>query len=262
MKRVAASVAAVISLLLFSLVGVNCKVAIIGSGVLVTEQKDFTGFSKVDVGSAFDVNIVKNAEFSITITADDNVMEHVRVRKDGSALIIDTDLWSINRVTLRVAITMPDIDELNLSGATWGTIIGFNTSETFICEISGASRITYSNITFGDVTAHASGASTIDGSLVCGDIDIGLSGASSADLEGEAADVTLDASQASGADLGGFTVVNADVALSGASDATIRATGTIDANLSDASSLYYSGTLGDVTSSGASSINKVDLHLM
>ena|GEM_PF-3187969 len=61
-----------------------------------------------------------------------------------------------------------------------------------------------------------------------------------------------------GRDLGDFSCRDADIRLSGASRGTIRATGTLDAALSGASSLGYKGnpTLGKVSTSGAASIKK------
>jgi len=85
-----------------------------------------------------------------------------------------------------------------------------------------------------------------------------ISGASNMELEGDADDVRMDISGASrflGED---FTVDDANLDLSGASSATINVQGTIDADLSGASSLYYIGspTLGDIDVSGASKIRR------
>ena len=55
-----------------------------------------------------------------------------------------------------------------------------------------------------------------------------------------------------------FTVNNADVSLSGASDGTINLSGRLDADLSGASRLEYIGepTLGDMNITGASTLKK------
>jgi hypothetical protein len=58
--------------------------------------------------------------------------------------------------------------------------------------------------------------------------------------------------------LAGFTVNNADVSLSGASNGTVNLSGKLDANLSGASKLEYIGepTMGAINTSGASTISK------
>ena len=260
MKRVKTVFSALFILVLPLLFGIGCGIVITGSGNLVTEEKSFADFTKVNAGSAFDVSITRDDEYSITITADDNLMEYVQVSMTGSTLTIDTDVMTLNRVTLRAEITMPDIDTLTLSGACRGTLTGFDTTEAFSCDISGASDLSFEDITFGDITAGASGASSIDGALTCGDMVLGLSGASDADIDGQAADVTLTAEGASSAKLGGFTVANASVNISGASRATIKTDGDLNVNLSGASSLRYIGSPAvDVEGiTGASSMQKVD----
>ena len=42
-----------------------------GAGKLITEEKDFTGFTHVDVEGAFDVDITKSDSFSVIISADE-----------------------------------------------------------------------------------------------------------------------------------------------------------------------------------------------
>ena len=59
-------------------------------------------------------------------------------------------------------------------------------------------------------------------------------------------------------DLEGLPIKNADIELSGASNGTVNLDGTLNADLSGASHLYYAGepTLGDIDISGASSISR------
>ena len=63
---------------------------------------------------------------------------------------------------------------------------------------------------------------------------------------------------ASNINLEQFAVDDAAIRLSGASNGTINASGTLDANVSGASSLYYVGnpTLGDIDTSGASKVRE------
>ena len=59
---------------------------------------------------------------------------------------------------------------------------------------------------------------------------------------------------------GGFPVHNADVKLSGASQATVNLDGRLDADLSGASHLEYIGepTMGVMTTSGASTVSRIE----
>ncbi len=65
------------------------------------------------------------------------------------------------------------------------------------------------------------------------------------------------ASGASQIDLEELTAADADIEASGASNVTVNASGTLDANASGASNIYYLGnpTLGRINESGGSNVD-------
>ena len=198
-------------------------------------------FTAVEAGSAFVVEITQSDTFSVTIRVDDNISDLVDVSKAGDTLKIRLEpSVSLRNATLEAEITMPDLEGLELSGAAKATVSGFTSS--------------------GEVDIALSGASTLDGDLEADDIEIDASGASRVTLEGLATELNLEVSGASSLDLSNFTVDTADVRLSGASDATVRAQERIDpVDVSGASRLRYLGdpSLEDVSTSGGSTVEKV-----
>ena len=212
---------------------------LVGSGTPETEEYAFTEFTEVEISSAFEFEIEQSGSYSINVTADDNIMEYVQVSQDGPTLKIGLRrvIW-LGPVTLRASVTMPQLHDLDVSGASRGTVSDFSSTEDVAIMVSGASRV------IGDITA--------------GDVDFDISGASTIQLEGSANDMVADVSGASRFNLDDFTVNNADVDLSGASSATINLNGRLDADLSGASKLWYIGepTMGDINISGASTISK------
>ena len=60
-----------------------------GAGKIITEEKDFTDFNRVDVGSAFEVEIVQADSFSVTMSADESLVDYVVVSKVGDTLKIN-----------------------------------------------------------------------------------------------------------------------------------------------------------------------------
>ena len=141
-------------------------------------------------------------------------------------------------VTLKAAVTMPQLSSLAVSGASHGTVSDFSSAENLDLNVSGASKVT------GDITA--------------GDADFEISGASTVQLEGSANNMVANVSGASRFNLGGFIVNNTNVTFSGASTGTANLNGRLDANLSGASKLSYIGepTMGNINTSGASSLSK------
>jgi len=239
----------------------GCNVT--GSGKVIEEEKDFTDFSRVDVGSAFEVEIVKANSFSVKISADESLIDYVVVSKEADTLKINlkphhifTD-FTLGKKTLKAEITMPALRGLEVSGATETTISGFAASENFILEVSGASSLKMDDIEVGNADFDVSGASDVTGSMKATNVVFKVSGASTVKLTGSASNLVLDTSGASNADLTEFPLAeDADVKLSGASKATVNLKGTLDCNVSAASSLFFLGnpTMGDVEVSGASTI--------
>jgi hypothetical protein len=212
---------------------------LIGSGNLETEEYTFANFTRVEISSAFEFQIRQSSSYSINVTADDNVIDHVQVSQDGQTLKIRVGgVPSFRRVTLKASVTMPQLDGLTVSGASSGTVSDFNSAEAVSIAVSGASRVT------GDITA--------------GDIGFDVSGASTIELEGSADNMVAVVSGASRFSLDDFTVNNANVNISGASTGTIDLDGRLDANVSGASTLLYVGdpVMGTINVSGASTLSK------
>ena len=213
-----------------------------GSGNVVTQEMDFDDFTAVDVHNAFVVEIIQSDSFSVTIRVDDNILDLLDVSTVGDTLRIRLQRGVSLRgdVTLEADITMPELDALKLSGAARASVSGFQST--------------------GQLDIGLSGASTLDGDLEAGSIDLDTSGASRVDLVGSATALTLEGSGASTLDLADFAVDTADVTLSGASEATVNVQERIEpADVSGASRLRYLGdpSLGDVTTSGASTVDKI-----
>ncbi|MFC1982736.1 head GIN domain-containing protein [Chloroflexota bacterium] len=232
-------VAALIVVLLTSGLLVSCGGVLIGSGNLETKDYDFNEFSKVEISSAFEFEISQSSSYSISVTADDNVIEKVQVTKEGETLKIGLKtIPGLGPVTMKATVTMPQLRGLDISGGSRGTVSDFSSNENLDLNISGASKVT------GDITA--------------GDADFEVSGASTIQLEGSANDMVAKVDGASRFNLGGFTVNDANVSFSGASSGTVNLSGKLDANLRGASKLSYIGepTMGSINTSGASTLSK------
>lgn len=233
---------------------------VVGSGNLDTQEKDFSDFTAIDVRNAFDVEITKSISYSISITADDNLFDYIEVSKTDDTLTIGLQ-WGYNyqSVILRAEITMPELSELEFSGATHGTVVGFSSSHEFALVLSGASSLHMGDISVGDVEADISGASYLNGNLTAnGDATFVVSGASSVELVGEANDLVATVSGASHLELSEFPVHNAIINLSGASHSTVNLDGRLDAVVSGASHLLYIGnpTLGNIVTSDVSTVKE------
>ncbi len=215
------------------------QVPLTGSGNVVTQEEAISDFDKVDISHSFEVDIKQGENFSVVIRVDDNLVEHLQVEKQGSTLRIglkDNRAFIINNATMEAEVTMPELTGLDLRGASRATITGFKSPGDLILDISGSSSLA------GDISA--------------GDVSIDLSGSSETALTGSGQNLTIDVSGSSELDLSDFPVTDAKIETSGASTATVNASGRLDVDASGASDVYYLGdpSMGTIGTSGASSV--------
>lgn len=199
---------------------------VVGSGNLVTVERDFSDFTSVEVGSGFEVEVTQSGFYRILLTADDNLLDddYIDVSKTGDALEIRLKWgYSYQNVTLKARITMPELYELELSGGTFGVIEDFSSSHDFVLELSGGSSLIGDFTTSGDATLSLSGGSRL------------------IELDGSANDLQISASSGSNLDLSDFPVQDARVNLNGGSHAIVNFEGRLDGNLSGGSNLQYIG---------------------
>jgi len=210
------------ALLLFAFAASACNVSVTfgegidGSGVVVTETYDLDDFDEIRVGSAFEVDIEVGPEASVEVQADDNFIEFVEIEVDGDELQIGFD-ESLRDGTLRATVTLPQLTDVDVSGASDVSIIGIDATDLDI-EVSGASEVTAS---------------------------------------GSADSLRLDVSGASDVRLDGLTVATAQVDINGASDVELGAAETVRGDLAGASDLSVSADSStNVTTSGAATLER------
>ena len=251
------------ALSVFLIMGVllaGCSAAIMSKEVGPNTAKtyDNTGFSRIEIGDAFELEVTATDTYSIQIEASEGILDRIKVTQNGDKLEIgmDNPFFHTYR-SPRVKITMPELKGLYLSGASEGNVSGFKSATNFELTLSGASELDM-NMETGAFISEISGASEVSGYLKATSGNIDLSGASSIDLNGSGGDIRLEASGASDLNLANFTVNNADIKFSGASDGSLDVYGILDADLGGSSTLEYSGnpTLGNIEITGGSEIER------
>jgi len=214
---------------------------VVPSGNVITEEKDFSGFDKLDVSNAFTVYVnFSETEESIEIEAEENLHEYIRVRKTGDVLYIGLeDLVNIwGNATLNAYITTSHIDEFTGSGAS-----------KFIIN---------DPITAGNVDIDLSGASFFKAQLETNSVNVNISGASKVELEGTTGRLDVMASGASEIKDYDLSVEDLFIDLSGASEAFLTVNNEISVSASGASKLNYKGepVIVDQHLSGASEVHR------
>jgi len=188
-----------------------------GSGNAVTEDRNVSGFTELRVQNALTVEVQIGEPQSVTVTGDDNIVKIIETDVSGDQLTVRAEKDYSTKTPLSVAITVPHLTALDVSGASNVTVAGLNEPELEI-EASGASEV------------------TVSGSA--GQIDVEASGASRLHLEN-------------------LAVRQAEVDASGASTIGLQVSDSLTGDASGASTIGYSGSPQvDVDTSGASSVRQ------
>jgi hypothetical protein len=189
-----------------------------GSGNIKTESREVTNFKSIDVSGAFEVEIIAQKDFTLEVEADDNLLPLIRTEVDGETLKIKSEKGLKTSNPLKIRITAPDINGL---------------------ELSGASKVNLANLSNDSLSLDSSGASKIKIEGTTGNFDIEMSGASKLDAENLKAE-------------------NVNVESSGASNLNVFVTNVLKADLSGATNVTYSGgpKSVDKKTSGASSVKE------
>lgn len=177
-----------------------------GSGKIVTEKREVSGFKSVDVGGVFQVEIVAQKEFSVAIEADDNLLEFIQTRVDGETLRIESDKRLKSKSPIKIRISAPKIDNLQVSGAAKVTATNLN-SETLKIESSGGSKVT---------------------------------------AAGQATKLWVESSGGARVNAGELTAVDCHIEGSGGSNVEVNVTGDLNSDISGGARVTYNGTPANI----------------
>jgi hypothetical protein len=175
-----------------------------GSGNVVTETREVSGFTAVTLEGFGEVIIDQNGSESLTITTDENFMPYLETEVRGDTLFIRTqeDVIFTDIAKLTFLIEAASLDSVELSGAgsmtisnldtdRWQatlpgagsiTVSGQATAQTV--ELSGAGSYDAAGLESQEAAIHNSGAGTAV-VMVSDDLDVTIDGLGSVEYIGD-----------------------------------------------------------------------------
>jgi hypothetical protein len=216
-------------------------VLVVANAAAETKKVNFKDFDEIAVGSGMHLSITQGETFRVEVTGALRDLDRLDVQQTEGHLKFSINsgwAWSSKTGRIDVAITLPALQRLDLSGGSQGTVSMQIGSKSFAADLSGGS--------------------SLSGQLSCGDIDLNLSGGSRADLSGIGGRLKVSGSGGSKYELKDFPVKNMRANLSGGSRVTVAVNGELSANMSGGSLITYYGNaaLGSVSASGGSRIHQ------
>jgi hypothetical protein len=132
-----------------------------GKGENVTEVRDLSGFSGIDLGMNANVYYLQDSIYRVEVIAQPNIIGHIETEVQGKVLKIDCRPRLHRCKTISIIIHSPDMDYLHLGGS--GNIDAQNpiTTQSMEVSLSGSGNISIYSVTANDLTAKISGSGNV-----------------------------------------------------------------------------------------------------
>jgi len=197
------------------------------TGQRTSSAYDHTGFDGIEISGQWRVDVERGDTWSVAVDVPAELSEDVEVELRGDRLSLGFQGgWCVGcfreGLELKATITMPELESLDMSGASFVTFSGFEGSNLSL-DLSGSGQIRGEASRFDALALDMSGAASVE--------------------------------------LGDVPVRDAEVDVSGAGKVTLlMAGGRLTGDMSGAANLEYSGTVSveDVDKSGMVSVRRLE----
>jgi hypothetical protein len=208
-----------------------------GSGPVITEQREITGYTGVTNTGSFNVYVSEADNFSVAVVAQENLLPMIETYVSGSNLIIETKNDGCYRTSspVEVYVSLPALDLLRLTG-----------SGKVFADVAASPEV--------EITNSGSGSMEID-TVYAEAFVLGNSGSGYISVEGVYADEADMVQSGSGSIIGGWFFGTADLGIRHSSSGQVVAT-VLDGTLVDA---ILSGS-GKIELSGAATVAEYILN--
>jgi hypothetical protein len=204
---------------------------------VIEKEINITGFNKVYASERFNVTITRGTAFSVKVKGPSNSVNDIDWSVANNILDIEYNHYQGNRPRVDIAITLPMLVQLNLSGAAAGTVNGFNAVSNVIRTVlSGASKC----------LLNGTGVST----------QVEISGASELTINGATESLYGNISGAGKLAAYDVTSTEVDLSVSGGSEAKVKVSDRLFVEVAGGSRVYYKGSpaIKNVQTSGGGQV--------
>lgn len=210
-----------------------------GNGNVVTETRTLSSeFTEVSAAEGLDVYVTQDDNVSITIEADENIIEFIETELKGNELVIHTSEKIGRAKSKKIYVSLPRIEKLSSS--------------------SGADLYTQGVVKADKLELHSSSGADLRASVNAGEIICKSSSGSDIRVDGTATTVMADASSGSDIQAGDLETKNAYAEASSGADITVNPSDKLDAKASSGGDVRYKGNPDVVSNKGSfgGSVNK------
>lgn len=197
--------------------------SISASGNVVSQEREVSGFDQVELRSFGNLTIEQGETESLTIEADENVIDHLTAEVQDGKLILSTEneINFVNTGDVRYTLTVKDLKQVNLTGFGNIDIDGLQTDQMTV-NLSGSG-----NLNLHDLQAQS--------------FELTISGFGSADVSGSAPEQMISISGSGNYTGKDLQSADTKVVVSGFGSATVSASNTLDVRITGSGNVDYYG---------------------
>ncbi len=133
-----------------------------GSGQVITEVRDITGFTEVRSGADFEVYVTQADDYNVEVVAYENLMPIIETYISGYSLIIETKNNSCYKsgLPIKVFVSLPELNLLELNGS--GMLVAeVSEGESLECGNSGSGYLAVDTVFAKNLYLSNSGSGSI-----------------------------------------------------------------------------------------------------
>lgn len=196
-----------------------------GSGRVISEEREVSGFSRLELAGLGKLIVEFGEEEALTIEAEDNLLPYIETEVRGKRLVISTkekiSLQPTESITYY--LTVVELDSVSVSGLINAVLPEIKTTD-FTLDISGGGDVDIAGLYADRLTVNISGL---------GDVTIN---------EGAVTDQVIDISGGGNYRAKDLESEYADVEISGLGSATLRVSDSLNVDISGGGSVEYYGS--------------------
>lgn len=192
-----------------------------GSGRKITETRELAEFDSIRFKGNGRVYLSQGATQSVSITADDNIMDELKTDVRDGVLTISAAKWVLDKDSVRYDIVVTDIREISVSGM--GEL---KSKDTILAE---------------ELDLRFSGVGDLSISLEADILNTKISGAGDLKLDGKVRHHEIEISGVGELDAYDLITESATLDISGAGDCKIHVTEELTVDISGAGDVKYKG---------------------
>jgi len=211
-----------------------------GNGTIKTETRKVSNYDKISVAGSFDVKLIKGMEGSITVKADENLMEYIvtEVKNGNLKIRIKKDFNISTNKTILVTVPFETINAISLAGS--GDVYSEDTIDS------------------SDLKLSLAGSGNLNLNVSSKNLSSNIAGSGNMTLNGNSNEFYCNIAGSGNVNGDELKALVATVKIAGSGNVKINAVNEIHGKNVGSGNIYYSGnpSVEKISSVGSGSIKK------